>query len=51
MFYGLRFNLLCMACLIGVFTGALMVDGTFINFRGEQLRRCIEQLAEPEPAS
>jgi len=27
-----------------VLTGFLLVDGTFINFRGEQVRRAIEQL-------
>lgn len=31
-------------CLFGVLTGVLLVDGTFINFRGDQVRRAIEQL-------
>lgn len=38
------FKLTAIACLFGVLTGVLLVDGTFINFRGDQVRRAIEQL-------
>ena len=41
---GIFFQLTAVACLIGVLTGFLLVDGTFINFRGDQVRRAIEQL-------
>lgn len=45
--HGTFFHLTAIACLVGVLTGILMVDGTFINFRGEQVRRAIEQLGDP----
>ena len=35
-------RLLCVLCVGGVLTGVLLVDGTFINFRGDQVRRAIE---------
>ncbi len=38
------FNLTALGCVFGVLTGVLLADGTFINFRGEQVRRAIEQL-------
>lgn len=41
---GIFFHLTAIACLFGVLTGVLLVDGTFINFRGDQVRRAIEQL-------
>ena len=41
---GTFFHLTAVACLFGVLTGFLLVDGTFINFRGDQVRRAIEQL-------
>lgn len=41
---GYLFPLTAVLCLVGVLTGFLMVDGTFINFRGDQIRRAIEQL-------
>jgi hypothetical protein len=50
MFRGFRFTLTSLACLAGVRSGVLMTDGTFINFRGEQLGRAIIELAEADPA-
>lgn len=38
------FILTALGCLFGVLAGVLLVDGTFINFRGDQVRRAIEQL-------
>ncbi len=50
MFSGFTFQFLCLGCLLGVCTGVLLVDGTFINFRGEDVRYAIEKLAEDNPA-
>lgn len=44
MFRGARFTVTCLACLAGVLSGVLMVDGTYINFRGEDVRRAIHEL-------
>jgi hypothetical protein len=38
------FNLTALGCALGVLLGVLLVDGAFINFRGDQVRRAIEQL-------
>ncbi len=43
-------RLVSVACLLGVLSGTLMGDGTFINFRGEEVRRAIERLEEDAPA-
>ena len=44
-----RFRLFSGIMACGVLWGVVMVDGTFINFRGEQLRRAIEVLAVDLP--
>jgi len=49
MFRGIRLKLTCIACIAGICTGVLLVDGTFINFRGEEVRQAIEQLAQDDP--
>jgi len=41
------FKLTALSCLVGVLTGFLLVDGTFINFRGDQVRRAIERMDSP----
>lgn len=41
------FILTVWGCLVGVLTGVLLVDGTFINFRGDDVRRAIERLDQP----
>ena len=40
------FSFTALGCVLGVLLGVLLVDGTFINFRGDQVRRAIEQLDE-----
>ena len=44
MFHGIIFKLLCLMCVLGVLTGTLLVDGAFIEFRGEEIRRIIRNL-------
>ncbi len=48
MFHGPTFVGLCLACLAGIFSGVLLADGTFINFRGEEVRAAIERLSEDD---
>ena len=51
MFRGIIFTATSIACLIGILTGVLLADGTFINFRGDEVRRAIEQLPKPKPTT
>ena len=44
MFRGIRLKLLAAVCIPGLFSGVLLADGTFINFRGEEVRKAIEDL-------
>ena len=48
MFHGSTFVGLCLACLAGIFFGVLLADGTFINFRGEEVRAAIERLSDDD---
>ena len=49
MIHGFKLKLLSLGCAAGVLSGMLLVDGTFINFRGEDVRRAIEELANRDP--
>ncbi|MEM1109892.1 MAG: hypothetical protein AAGH99_14505 [Planctomycetota bacterium] len=46
MFHGVQLKVACMLCVAGILTGVLLADGPFINFRGEEVRRAIEALAD-----
>ena len=44
MFRGLRLKLVSSLCILGLLSGVLVADGTFSNFRGEEVRKAIEDL-------
>lgn len=45
---GKLFRFCAIGCVVGLLSGIVLADGTFINFRSEEVRRAIERLAEDE---
>lgn len=45
---GTLFRFCAIGCVAGLLSGIVLADGTFINFRGEEVRRAIERLAEDD---
>ncbi|GEM_PF-3417937 len=51
MFRGHRLKTVSVACILGLVSGFLLADATLSNFRGEAVRKAIEDLAADLPDS